>query len=142
MRKSKFTPEQILQALRVIRTAGHPRAVTAADIARTSEQNRRAAQRMWKSERFPAFSTFMVDPLGRLWMEDYVPPNDRGPNDPNVWTVFDPMGRMIGRLDMPRRHQGRLAMVVEFGADELQWTYQDNDGFTYLSFRRIEPVRP
>jgi hypothetical protein len=48
-------------------------------------------------ETFPAFGEIHVDALDHLWVRDYRPP----PQAPGGWTVFDPHGRVLGRIDTP-----------------------------------------
>ena len=48
-------------------------------------------------EFFPAFEALESDPLGYLWVQEYPLPGE----EDNVWTVFDPDGRMQGFVETP-----------------------------------------
>ncbi len=61
-------------------------------------------------ETFPAFGEIHVDALDHLWVRDYRPP----PKDPGSWTVFDPDGRVLGRIDTPPGLD-----VMEIGEDYI-----------------------
>ncbi len=61
-------------------------------------------------ETLPAFGTIMSDALDHLWVREYDVPGDEGRH--RLWTVFDPEGRMLGYVEMPR------GMVIdEIGTD-------------------------
>ena len=48
-------------------------------------------------EFFPAFEALESDPLGYLWVQEYPLPGEQD----NVWTVFDPVGRVMGFVETP-----------------------------------------
>ena len=48
-------------------------------------------------EFFPAFEALESDPLGYLWVQEYPLPGEQD----NVWTVFDPGGRVRGFVETP-----------------------------------------
>lgn len=47
---------------------------------------------------FPAYGSFLPDDSGNLWVEQVRPL----PDDPNLWSVFDRDGRLLGPLELPR----------------------------------------
>jgi len=48
-------------------------------------------------EFYPAFEALESDPLGYLWVQEYPLPGE----EDNVWTVFDPGGRILGFIETP-----------------------------------------
>lgn len=48
---------------------------------------------------FPAYGSISVDDRDRLWVAEFPRPADRGRD----WRVFDPDGRLLGRLHTPHR---------------------------------------
>ena len=122
--------------VQIIRSADTPQRITQADVDRVlSGRSPPAAREMWRPETFPAFSRFLVDPDGRLWVCDDVPPR-RSP-DRESWTAFDANGRMIGRLEVPRKMGTKAVSVLAFGANEVQLAERDDDGFYHLTFYPI-----
>jgi hypothetical protein len=60
----------------------------------------------------PTFSSFLVDDLGYLWIEDYSV--DTGSRDQtSVWHVFDRTGRPVASAQLPR------GIVLQIGRDFL-----------------------
>jgi len=57
----------------------------------------------------PAYGTVLVDALDRLWVEDYRRPGD---DSAPTWTVFDPDGRVLGKVGTPAG-----LVIHEIGAD-------------------------
>lgn len=53
----------------------------------------------------PAYSAALTDPDGNLWVEDYRWLGDNVPPDPEPtrWSVFDPEGVWLGRVEVPAR---------------------------------------
>jgi len=61
----------------------------------------------------PAYSRFLEDALGNLWVAEHVPSPRPTPRRPaTTWFVFDPDGRWLGRVDTPAGLH-----VVEIGPD-------------------------
>ena len=94
---------------RIVRRDGEPRIPTQAELdaaleagyAEASEEARARLVTMNEGmplvEAYPAFSALASDPLGYLWVREYdLPGQDR-----NLWTVFDPEGRVQGFVEMP-----------------------------------------
>ena len=122
----------------IIRSADPPQRVSAADaeknLAGTAPSFRQFAT-IWRPETWPAYSTFYVDPEGRLWVGSYVWNHAESPND--VWTAFDTSGHLIGRLEVPRKLDGKSVSVLAFGNNEVQLRWIDADGFVHLSFHAL-----
>ena len=69
-------------------------------------------------ETYPAFTTFLPDDAGNVWVRE-TPSTEEGPS---TWAVFDPDGRLLGSLQLPAaflpRHIGEDS-VVGVLTDEL-----------------------
>lgn len=79
---------------------------------------------------FPAYSSFLVDANGNLWVAVYRRPGDDQPR----WTVFDPDGRALGEVRTPERFG-----IFQVGADFVlgRWT-DDLDVQHVLMFQLIK----
>lgn len=94
-------------------------------LTRIGDPNRRRERRREYREiplpdRMPAFSALRVGAGGYLWMQEHVPP---GTEDPARWSAFDPDGRLLGEVTMPRRfspHDIGRDYVLEVFTDELE----------------------
>jgi hypothetical protein len=78
----------------------------------------RAFAEMPVPETMPAYSQFMVDAAGNLWVEEYNRPGDDQPR----WVVFDPNGVMLGTIETPKRfrlYEIGVDYVLGRGVDEL-----------------------
>lgn len=75
-------------------------------------------------EFFPAFGDVKSDPAGYLWVQEYNLPGQ----DQNLWTVFDPSGRVLGQVDLPADLD-----VYEIGVDYVLGAYRDE-----LSVERVQ----
>ncbi|RMH12306.1 MAG: hypothetical protein D6701_13690 [Gemmatimonadetes bacterium] len=101
--------------------------------AESEEAGRAALQRMRDMplpDRMPALGALAFDDLGNLWVMDYRP---RGEAGPNRWTVFAPDGAPIGRVATPDGFQPTQVgedFVVGVGRDEL--------GVERIEVRRLE----
>ena len=115
---------------RIVRRAHVPRAPTQADydhyvsqLPGTGLVHHESAQ---IAESFPAFSEFMDDGAGHLWVREYDFPLE--PRPAPLWTVFDPAGRVLGFVETPAELEieeigedyilGRV--VDEMGVEEFQ----------------------
>ncbi len=74
------------------------------------------------AETFPYFERLRVDALGNLWVQEYERPRDLGQR----WVVFDPSGRWLGRIEMPRGFR-----VTQIGADFVAGALMDEDGIEH-----------
>ena len=139
----------------IIRRAWTPVRVTKADIdAYVTEWGKRwiratgaeaEAQRSSMREdpyaaTVPAFSQFIADRVGRLWVREAHLADAPGagalnttPLVPSIWSVFDPAGRWLGDVTMPARFQPR-----DIGADYVLGTVMDEDGVESIALHRLE----
>ena len=102
------------------------------DAERSSRMDRMRA--MPHAASWPAYAGVLVDPTGRMWVEDYRTTYPA----PDGWTAFDPSGRLIGRLVIPMPAAGaRPLEVISFGVDEVLVRRSDSDGAAHLT---IYPV--
>ena len=83
------------------------------------ERLRGFSEGMTLVEFFPAFSALHSDPLGYLWVQEYNFPEQ----NENIWTVFDPDGRVQGFVETPSGLD-----VLEIGEDYILGTTTDELG--------------
>lgn len=119
----------------LIRLNAEPRPVTEVDIARNTEtaveradEDRRPALRsrfdaMTYPERMPAHGRILVDAEDHLWVERYRASGD----EPRVWTVFDPDGRVLGAVEVPAG-----LFLFEIGEDYLLGSTSDDLDIRYV----------
>ncbi len=75
------------------------------------EWGRLRANELEYPETKPAYGAVKVDALGNVWVAEYtMRQEDRGRN----WTVFDPDGKMLGNVGVPRG-----GWIFDIGADHL-----------------------
>ncbi|MYG80805.1 MAG: hypothetical protein F4187_03075 [Gemmatimonadetes bacterium] len=101
---------------RIVRRGHVPRAPTQADydyyvsqLPVTGLAHHESAQ---IAESFPAFSEFMGDGAGYLWVREYDFPLEERPAP--LWTVFDAQGRALGFMETPPGLD-----VLEIGEDYI-----------------------
>ena len=58
---------------------------------------------------FPAFDAIETDADGNLWVQDFRPPSQGGPD---MWTIFGPDGQALGRFETPEG-----LTIYEIGTD-------------------------
>lgn len=119
------------QLIRIVRRDHELRVPTQAELdsvltASWADRSEEDQERLrWLSEGmtlvdfFPAFSALHSDPLGNLWVKEY---NFPGQNE-NIWTVFDPDGRVRGFVETPDGLD-----VFEIGEDYILGTTTDELG--------------
>jgi hypothetical protein len=93
------------------------------DVARELETQ---PHRAW----WPAFAQLMVDPAGRLWVEDYFNRQPRG------WNVFDARGNPLGRILLDQLAKGP-GDIVGIGGDAVVVRWYDSDGAAHLTWRQV-----
>jgi hypothetical protein len=137
--------------LRIIRTSDKRTRITDTDIerrlavmvpvsarvsasARTKQLERLRA--MPHASHWPAFGRIHVDPAGRLWVQDYRMSYPA----PDGWTVFDPAGRVLGRLILPAPQSGSPPEVVGFGVRSIYVKRYDADGGLHLTEYPVRQV--
>jgi len=130
---------------RIIRRSWTPTRVTPEDIdvyvtewakrwiratgPETERQKRDLRDDPYASE-VPAYSQFIVDRTGRLWVREAHLADAPGSGDfsamplvPSVWSVFDDGGSWLGDVTMPARF-----MPTDIGADYVLGIARDSDG--------------
>jgi len=121
--------------VRLIRLDRDPAAVTDADTRRYIEdmttdipaeyvaQVREMLSAIPVPDVFPPYGALETDALGYLWVADYPRPGEEA----STWTIFDPDGRLSGRITAPPH-----VATLEIGADYLLGVYRDELGVEYL----------
>jgi hypothetical protein len=135
---------------RLIRREHRPLGVTARDRedyrasivnlgAPGNEQSRRDRERMLETapypDAMPPYTGLRVDPDGYLWVEEAVRPGERSGGVP--WSVFDPRGRLLGRLRIPP-----ALYVMEIGRDYVLGRARDENDVEHLRLYRLERPSP
>lgn len=115
---------------RLIRLERGNRPVTAEDRERYKAERRERARREGSRavmvaermlaavpfpETMPAYGNFVVDVEGNVWVEHYRTPWE----EHSHWTIFGPLGRFLGTMEMPDRFA-----VFQIGSDFVlgRWT--------------------
>jgi hypothetical protein len=113
----------------IIRVAWTPVPVTGEDVERHKAERlanadagvRQSLERLYQDipfpSTFPAFTDFMVDPLGDLWVLAASRPGDDHPR----WTVFAPDGLALGVVETPPG-----VTVRDIGRDYVLGTWRDD----------------
>ena len=128
---------------RIVRSADVGDSITSEDVERrvrsTMPKNTPPAQVTARVDRmrsmphashWPTYHEILVDPRGRLWVQDYV----KSLPSPDGWTQFDEQGRLVGRLVIPAPPEGQRAMhVIAFGTNEVLIRRTDDDGRAHLT---------
>ncbi len=148
-----YTPQGSLK--HIIRRAWIPVRVTKADIdeyvvewgkrwiratGAEAEARRASLRKDPYAATVPAFSQFIADRIGRLWVREAHLADAPGagalnttPLVPSIWSVFDPAGRWLGDVTMPARFQPR-----DIGADYVLGMVLDADGVESIALYRLE----
>ena len=125
-------PEGALR--RIIRLVHEPRPVSDEALANLKAQNldgvdpeelpeeRRRNDEIPVAGSMPAFNGLFVDRDGRIWLEEEDGRWDR----PDTWTVLDPEGRPLARIELPTRLMpldARGDRLLAYEQDELEIEY-------------------
>lgn len=98
--------------------------------------NRQVQERMLAAMRFPetkaAFEDLAVDAEGAIWVREYPEVGDDNPE----WTVFDPAGRLLGRVAVPVG-----VTVLDIGPDYLLGVWRDDLDVEHVRLYRLEKDR-
>lgn len=78
----------------------------------------------------PAFDRVVSGALGHLWVREWDDPGPEG--DPRWWSIFDPEGRWLGRLELP----GDLD-VREIGAHHVLGVHTGEMGVQRIRLHRL-----
>ena len=103
--------------VRIVRRDWDPRTPTQA------EYDERAPWGVPPVDAFPAFDEILADRAGYLWVQEYRMTAD----EPMVWTVFDPQGRVQGLVETPEGLD-----IFEIGADYVLGVAEDELGVEYV----------
>ena len=79
----------------------------------------------------PAYAELRLDSDGYLWVENYRKAEDERPH----WTVFDPNGRMLGRVELPDRFT-----IHQIGRDFILGSVKDEMDIEHV--RLYELIKP
>lgn len=129
--------------LRILRPPLSPPRVSAAHVERyragylgmagTPEGRREIEARLAKlrfPETMPPYGDLRVDAAGRLWAADFALPDE----ERIQWTVFDPEGRMLGRVATPRG-----LLLLEIGRDHVLGLWRDPEtGTEHVRLHRLD----
>ena len=122
---------------RIVRRGHVPRAPTQADYDHFVSQlpvtglvHHESAQ---IAESFPAFTEFMGDGAGHLWVREYDFPLE--PRPAPLWTVFDPAGLVLGFVETPAELD-----IKEIGEDYILGRVVDEMGVEEFQVWPLERV--
>jgi len=145
------------QVDRVVTKTHEPRPVTDRDMERAKAhlenrwieidappaQIQRLLSRQFFHEVFPVYSSLREGPNGTIWVKKVKPPSEleegevawyTWPSDwaDEDWDVFDPEGRFLGVVTMPRRFSPSL-----FHGDKIYGTWYDEMDVPYVVRLRV-----
>lgn len=97
--------------------------------AQADDPNGRRQAERWVDEvpfpeHMPAYQSLKVDVLANLWVEQYRAPWEDEPR----WWIFDPEGRWLGELSIPKDFR-----IDQIGADYLLGVQRDEDRVEYVA---------
>lgn len=101
-------------------TRGSP-GFPASELDHILSRRRETIEATTMADTFPAFSSFIADAAGHLWVREYDFPGEARPAP--LWTVFDPGGRVLGYIETPRGLR-----IFEIGADYILGRMRDELG--------------
>ena len=144
----RYNPQGTL--IGIIRTADPIEEITAKEKAAmrpifggaTSDKARQASangrlRTAPRPDEWPSFSKMLVDPDGRLWLQD-VQKDSRAPT-PLAWTAFDTAGRLLGRFSIPAPLKRDDPAVVAFTSGGVLIRRTDEDGAYHLTAYALVP---
>ena len=85
----------------------------------------------------PAYSEFLVDDLGLLWVGDFRPAYGFADLDSRGWTVFERSGRVVGRVVTPQGFQ-----LFDIGEEFMIGRTTDEVDVEYVSVYRFRRTGP
>ncbi len=101
--------------------------VKASELEGVSDHDRAEAEARWakmpKPKELPAFDAFLVDADGNLWVSE----GRALPTDPADADVFDPAGKLLGRVPLPAGFA-----LSEVGHDYMLGVWKDDDGLEHV----------
>lgn len=84
----------------------------------------------------PAFLRMLVDPVGRIWLEDF-PVAGLGTD----WTVLNADGSLLGRIELPRPAGSNArdpVQLIEVLEDRVALKWLDDDGAVHRGYFKLE----
>jgi hypothetical protein len=100
-------------------------------VENISAESQRTIDRIPAPESLPAYSSFVTDIGGNLWVEEYRRIGDYRPQ----WSVFDPEGRWLGLVTVPVHFR-----VTDIGADYVLGITTDESGVEKVTmYQLIKP---
>lgn len=125
--RTRITPALIEQLVRARTAPSTPRSVI--------DQQMQAYRASPLPDELPGFLQMLVDPLQRVWLEDY-PISARS----DTWTVLSREGAVLGRVRIPRPPgigDRSLSELVEVLEDRVALRWRDQDGAVHLTYHAI-----
>ena len=87
---------------------------------------------MKKPEVYPALRDMLIRNNAQMWIQDYA--------DPARWIIFDALGSLVGRFDIPQALRSQGAQLKGVALDHVVMLWRDGDGAAHLTFYRIAPA--
>lgn len=87
-----------------------------------------------RTVQLPFFQRVMVDPAGRLWIQDLLTPGHTA----DVWTAYDADGSRLGTLSIPRAARGEINEVIGFVRDGVLMRQNAPDGAALVGVYPLE----
>ena len=97
---------------------------------------RSAASGIPRPSSWPAFGRMLIDPIGRVWLSDFP----RKAGELAAWSVFDPQGRLLGRVYPAEAKVAKTyqrVMLANWGRLEVNFILLDSDGATHVAQYRL-----
>jgi hypothetical protein len=76
----------------------------------------------------PAYGRLLADREGNVWVADYA----TAASEPREWRVFDPEGRLLGRVTLPERFR-----ALDIGAEWIVGVWRDEEDVETVRVYRI-----
>ena len=107
-------------------------------VAQADDPNGRRQAARWVDEvpfpeQMPAYQSLKDDVIGNLWVEQYRAPWEDQPD----WWVFDPEGRWLGELSVPKDFR-----IDQIGADYLLGVRRDENRVEYVTMFELRRGGP
>lgn len=93
----------------------------------------RAQQAVPEPTEYPPYLGFLADTEGNLWVQEYPRPTA----DSAVWLVFDPDGRELGTVTLPKDLR-----IFEIGGDYLLTLFRDDLDVEHVRLYPLTKPRP
>ncbi len=121
--------------------AMHPRGAPGSSDTATqrlvTEQFNQQLRTEARPEEWPAYGHMMVDPAGRVWVQDY---QKKSTGVPDVWTSFDASGKLLGKVTIPAWNKRGDPIIRSFTSDGVVVQHNGEDGMLHLYTYKLVPV--